>query len=110
MKIAVLLKSGPFSNESSRALRVASDMLSQGHAVNLYLLQDAVHFCQPDIENAASIELNRLVDKKLRVNFLIQDAKLRGIDVKSIKHEISGGNYEELMDLMESSDRVIGLL
>ncbi|MBW2430370.1 MAG: hypothetical protein PVH74_04750 [Desulfobacterales bacterium] len=110
MKIAVLLKSGPSSVEAHRALRVTSDMLSQGHTVYLYLLQDAVHFCQPDIENASSIELNRLVGEKLRVNFLIQDAELRGIDVKSVKKETPAGNFETLMDLMESSDQVIGLL
>lgn len=110
MKIAVLLKSGPSSSEAHRALQVTADMLSQGHFVNLYLLQDAVHFCRPDLKNASSMELNRLVDEKLRVSFLIQDAELRGIDVKSVKQEVSGGNFESLMDLMESSDHVIGLL
>ena len=44
MKIAVLLKSGPFTAEAHRALQVAADMLSQGHSVHLYLLQDAVNF------------------------------------------------------------------
>jgi sulfur relay (sulfurtransferase) complex TusBCD TusD component (DsrE family) len=110
MKIAVLLKSGPSSVEVHRALQVTADMMSQGHFVNLYLLQDAVRFNQPDLKNASSIELNRLVDEGLRVSFLIQDAELRGMDVKSVKQEISGENYETLMDLMESSDRVIGLL
>ena len=45
-----------------------------------------------------------------KVSFLIQDAELRGIDVKSVKQGISAGNYEILMDLVESSDHVIGLL
>ena len=110
MKIIVLLKSGPSSVEAYRALRVTSDMLSQGHAVNLYLLQDAVHFCQPDLQSDLSIELNRLVDEKLKVSFLTQDAELRGIDLNSIKQELMGGNFELLMDLMDSSDRVIGML
>ena len=110
MKIAVLLKSGPSSVEANRAIQVTSDMLSQGHAVNIYLLQDAVHFCQPDLKYAASIELDRLVDEKLRVNFLVQDARLRGIEVTSVKQKFSEGNFETLVDLMESSDRVIGLL
>ena len=110
MKIAILLKSAPFSAEAHRALQVTGDMMSQGHSVNLYLLQDAVRFSQSDSKNASSIELTHLVDKGLRVSFLIQDAELRGIDVTSAKSEISGGSYETLMDLMESSDRVIGLL
>lgn len=110
MKIAVLLKGGPSSVEANRALQLTSDMLSQGHAVNLYLLQDAVHFCQPDLKDAASVELNRLVDDKLTVSFLTRDAALRGIEVKSVKHKFSEGNFETLVDLVESSDRVIGLL
>ncbi len=44
------------------------------------------------------------------MNVLIQDAALRGIDVKSVNHSISDGDYESLIDLMESSDRVIGML
>ena len=110
MKIAVLLKSGPSSVKAHRALQVTADMLSQGHSVNLCLLQDAVHFCRPYLKNASSIELNRLVDEKLKVSFLVQDAELRGIDVKSAKQNLSGGNFESLMDLLEASDRVIGLL
>ena len=110
MKIVVLLKSAPSSVKAHRALQVTADMLSQGHSMNLYLLQDAVRFCQPDLKNALSNEFNRLVDEKLKVSFLVQDAELRGIDVKSVKQEISGGDFESLMDLMESSDRVIGLL
>ena len=110
MKITVLLKSGPFTAEANRALQVAADMLSQGHSVHLYLLQDAVNFCRLDLKYTSSIDLNRLIDEKLRVNVLIQDAELRGIDVKSAKQTISDGDYESLIDLIESSDRVIGML
>ena len=110
MKIAILLKSGPSSAEANRVLQIAAGMLSQGHFVHLYLLQDAVHFCQPNLKNASSIKLSRLVDEKLRVSFLIQDAELRGMDVKTVKEEFSGGDFESLMDLLEASDRVIGLL
>jgi len=110
MKIAVLLKSAPSSVEACRALQVAEDMLSQGHSVALYLLQDAVRFCQPDLNTAPSEELDRLVGKKLEVSFLIQDAELRGMDVKTVKEGLSGGDFELLMDLLEDSDRTIGLL
>jgi len=110
MKIAILLKSAPPSIEACRALELTADMLSQGHSVNLYLLQDAVRFCRPDLKNASSKEFNRLADEKLNVSYLIQDAELRGIDIKSVKPEMSGGDFEKLMDLMESSERVIGLL
>jgi hypothetical protein len=38
MKIAILLKSGPGSPETFRALQTAGDMLAQSHTVILYLL------------------------------------------------------------------------
>ena len=110
MKIAVLLKSGPTTTEAHRAFQVAADMLTQGHSVHLYLLQDAVNLCRPNLVYSSSVDLSRLIDEKLRVSVLIQDAELRGIDLKSVKQAISAGDYESLMDLMESSDRVIGML
>ncbi|MFO7752887.1 MAG: DsrE family protein [Desulfobacteraceae bacterium] len=110
MKITVLLKSGPFTAEADRALRSASDMLAMGHSVHLYLLQDAVNFCRADIKDSSSQDMGGLIDEKLKVYVLIQDAGLRGIDVDSVSLPVSGGDYESIVELVESSDRVIGLL
>jgi sulfur relay protein TusB/DsrH len=110
MKITILLKNGPGTAEAERALQTASDMLSKGHSVQLYLLQDAVNFCRPNQKHTSFMEMNRLIDEKLGVNVLIQDAELRGLDLKSVKRTISNGDYESLIDLVESSDRVIGML
>lgn len=110
MKITILLKSRPSSVKARRALQVTADMMSQGHAVNLYLLQDAVHLIRPNSNDTAFIEFSRLVDEGLKAGFLIQDATLRGMEVESVKPEILRGTYETLLNLMESSDRVIGLL
>lgn len=110
MKIAILLKSRPFSVQVARALEVTADMMFQSHAVHLYLLQDAVLLVGPDSENDSSVELHRLVAQGLKAEFLIQDARLRGMDLSSLPPGIPGGTYETLVDLMEDSDRVIGLL
>lgn len=110
MKITILLKSRPSSVKAHRALQVTADMMTQGNAVNLFLLQDAVHLTNPNLNNTAFIEFSRLLDEGLKAGFLIQDATLRGMDVESVKPEISGGTYETLLNFMESSDRVIGLL
>lgn len=45
MKIAILLKNGPCTDEAGRALQTADDMLAQGNAVSLYLLHEAVRAC-----------------------------------------------------------------
>ena len=100
MKIGILLKSGPGSPESTRALQTAGDMLAQGHMVNLYLLQDAVRLC------THSTGLHSLIAKNLRVNVL----ELRGITLPSAGQAVSGGSYESLIDLLESCDQVIGIL
>jgi sulfur relay (sulfurtransferase) complex TusBCD TusD component (DsrE family) len=110
MKIAILLKSGPCTDEADRALQTAEDLLAQGHTVSLFLLQEAVRFCHPVTKRSDSMDLRRLTDKKLDVHVLSQDAKLRGMDVTSISQSISEGSYESLIDLLESSDRVVGLL
>lgn len=83
-------------------------MLDQGHSVHLFMLQDAVHFCRS--AQGSWTDLNELINEKFSVHVLVQDAELRGIAFSAIHQEISHGEYETLVDLMESSDRVVGLL
>lgn len=111
MKIAILLKSGPCTDEADRALQTASDMLAQGHNVNLYLLQEAVRFCRPAAKYSNAMTPQELMDNKnLEVHALTDDAELRGIDTSSTDQGISDGSYESLIDLLESCDQVVGLL
>ena len=110
MKIAILLKSGPFTDEAGRALQTAGDMLVQGHAVSLYLLQEAVRFSQPRADCPNTAKLKELIAKNLEVKMLTRDAELRGIDVSAAGPTISDGSYEALVDLMTSCDRVVGIL
>jgi sulfur relay (sulfurtransferase) complex TusBCD TusD component (DsrE family) len=110
MKIVIVLKSGPSSVEAQRALQVTSDMMSRGDTVHLYLLQDAVHLSRPDLKTGLTGTFDRQVDKGLQVSYLTTDAELRGLDMSAVPDKISGGTYETLVDLMTSSDRVIGML
>ena len=110
MKITILLKSGPSSTDARRTLQVIADMMSQGDTVHLYLLQDAVHLSRAELKTDTSAALDRLVDQGLAVSFLFRDARLRGLDVSAVPEKMSAGTYESLVDLMASSDRVIGLL
>jgi len=41
---------------------------------------------------------------------MTHDAELRGIDVQTIGELISRGSYETLVDLLQSCDRVVGIL
>jgi sulfur relay (sulfurtransferase) complex TusBCD TusD component (DsrE family) len=110
MKVAILLKSGPCTDEADRALQTAEDLLAQGHTVSLFLLQEAVRFCLPVTERSDAMDLRRWTDKNLAVHVLSHDAKLRGMDVTPVGQPISEGSYESLIDLLESCDRVVGIL
>jgi sulfur relay (sulfurtransferase) complex TusBCD TusD component (DsrE family) len=110
MKIAILLKKGPGTDEAGRALQTADDMLAQGHTIDLYLLQEAVRFCQPLAECSNTDKLKNLITKDLNVNVLTADAELRGVDIRKSGLAIADGSYEALVDLMTSCDRVIGIL
>ena len=65
VKIVILVKSGPCTDEADRALQTAADMLAQGHSVSLYLLQEAVRFCGPHTKCSNSMELRELIEKNL---------------------------------------------
>ena len=110
MKIAILLKSGPCTDEADRALQTAADMLAQGHAVSLYLLQEAVRFCLPAKKCPGYMNLQKLIDSRLQVHVLAQDARLRGIEAPAYDSNILAGSYDSLVDLMDSSGRVVGIL
>lgn len=110
MKIAMLLKSGPSTAEAGSALQTAGDLLSQGHTVSLWLLQDAVHFGRHVPGSPAAAVLADLIAKNLHVHILGRDAALRGLEPPAAGVPIATGDYDALIELLESSDRVIGLL
>ena len=110
MKIAILLKSAPFTEEADRALQTASDMLAQGHSVSLFLLQEAVRFCGSRLKRTDSMDLRRLIENNLEVQVLTQDADMRGIEVSTSGQSILSGSYESLIELLETSERVVGIL
>ncbi len=110
MKIAILLKSGPCTDEAGRALQTAEDMLAQGHSIGLYLLQEAVRFRQPPADCSNAAKLQDLAAEKMEVNLLTRDAELRGIEAGATGAAIKDGTYESLVDLMSSCDRVVGIL
>ncbi len=110
MKITMLLKSGPRTDEAQRAFVTASDMLAQGHDVALFLLQEAVRFCAPGLRVSDTLSLEQLIEKGLKVYALSNDLKLRGIDETLEQEQILKAGYDSLVDLMDASDRVMGIL
>ena len=110
MKIAILLKNGPCTDEAVRALKTAADMVDQGHTVSLCLLQEAVRFCGPGVSAPQFQDFRELTKKDLEICVLTSDAVLRGINLTSADQGILEGTYESLVDLMASCDHVVGIL
>lgn len=110
MKIAILLKSAPCTDEAGRALQTADDLLTQGYAVSMYLLQEAVRFCQPRGDCANTAKVAELIARNLAVTVLSQDAQLRGIEVAAAGLAVADGSYDTLVDHMTDCERVIGIL
>lgn len=54
--------------------------------------------------------LPELIDRNLAVHVLTADARMRGIEAPSADRKISAGSYESLIDLLDSCDRVVGIL
>ena len=54
--------------------------------------------------------LNKLIEKGLAIHVLKRDAELRGSMAPAAGCDFNEGSYESLIDLMESCDRVVGIL
>jgi len=90
----VLIKSAPESSESKRAVKLARDM-----AADICLMQDSVYLAMPErIEGFCGT-----------VYVIEEDARMRGLQENDIDSSIKQIGYEELVDLMLTEDKVIGL-
>ncbi len=94
MAVLVLIKSAPDTPEGKRGFKLARDM-----AADICLVQDGVFFGLPE-----------KLDGFCGTAYLIkEDARLRGLTEKDLDDGIREIDYDELVDLMISQDRVIGL-
>lgn len=105
MKILLILKRGPKTMEAQRALEMAREMAALGHQVSLFLLQEGVHLAR-----RVAGEPDSLWPEGLAVQVLAQDLSLRGFGPDWLRESVLLGSYESLVELIEKSDRVIGVL
>jgi len=110
MQILILVKSGPTTGEAERALATVGQLLTQGHSVALFLLQEAVHLGRIGTGLPAAVKLRDLIEQGATVHLSTDDLRLRGFGLESADGAIRPGTYDQLIRLMETSDRVIGLL
>lgn len=92
----VIVKSAPDTSEGKRGVKTARDM-----SADLILLQNGVYF----------IEGGKLEDLKFyRTAYVLEeDKRLRGLKDNDANKNIKGITYDSLVDLMDGSDKVIGM-
>jgi sulfur relay protein TusB/DsrH len=90
----VLIKSAPDTPEGKRALKLARDM-----AADVCLLQNGVYFGLPE----------RLEGFCGAAYLIKEDARLRGLKPEDLDEGIKEIEYDELIDLMMSEDKVVGI-
>jgi sulfur relay protein TusB/DsrH len=88
----VVIKSGPESQEAKRAVKIARDT-----AADIVLIQNAVSLARGD-------RLEGFCGTAFAVS---EDLMLRGI--KDLEKSVKEISYEEFIDLMANSDKVIGI-
>ncbi|TAN45171.1 MAG: hypothetical protein EPN22_04020 [Nitrospirae bacterium] len=90
----ILIKNGPDTPEGKRGLQLALDMCA-----DICLLQNAVYFAQKE----------RLEGVCGKVYVLEEDKRLRGLNADEMEKDILPLDYDGLVDIMDSADKVAGI-
>jgi sulfur relay protein TusB/DsrH len=116
--ILLLLNSAPSNPNAARAFQAALTLRAQGHAVSMFLLQDAVlaalkveslESAQPNGDGASSSAAQAL-NAGVSMYALGEDLALRGFDPSKLPDGVCVADYVLLVDLFDQHTRVIGAL
>ena len=94
--MVVVIRSAPDTPEGKRGVKLACDMFA-----DVVLLQNGVYFVQRE----------RLEDLGFcKTAYVLEDdRRLRGLAAQDAKRSIKDVTYDDLVDLMAESDKVIGM-
>ena len=110
MKIAFLLCSSPESQDGFTVGRLASGLLSAGHAVSLFLMDDGVYHAAQASANGggySKLELARLIEQGARVALCAITAKARGLGEASLLPKVELSSQYELSQMVKEADRFL---
>ncbi len=116
--ILLLLNSAPSNPNAARAFQTARTLRAQGHAVSMFLLQDAVlaalkveglGSAQPNGDGASSSP-GQALNAGVSMYVLGEDLALRGFNPLKLTDGIRVADYAQLVELFEQHSRVIGAL
>jgi sulfur relay (sulfurtransferase) complex TusBCD TusD component (DsrE family) len=112
MKIGVLLCSSPESEDGFTVGQLAGGLLSAGHEVSLFLMDDGVyHAAASSVQTGgigySSLGLPRLIEQGARVSLCAVTAKARGLGEAQLLPKVALSSQYELSHLVKDADRFL---
>ena len=112
MKIGFLLYSSPESADGQTVGQLAERLLSAGHEVSLFLMDDGVYHAvaaedSPGAPGASQLGLSRLLEQGARVSLCDVTAGARNLGEGRLLPKVERSSQYELSQIVKESDRFL---
>jgi len=114
MKVGFLLCSSPESQDGFTVGRLAGGLLSAGHSVSLFLMDDGVYHATRHATGAAvttpgysTLGLPRLVEQGAKVALCAVTARARGLGEAELDPSVEISSQYELSQMVKEADRFL---
>ncbi len=113
MKIGFLLCSSPESQDGFTVGRLADGLLSAGHSISLFLMDDGVYHATRQSTGAVSgagystLGLSRLVERGAKVALCAVTARARGLGEAELDPRVEISSQYELSQMVKEADRFL---
>jgi sulfur relay protein TusB/DsrH len=94
-----------FSNKSNLLLKIIKEQLGTNTEINIVLMHDGV--VGTSMKGATPKFLIELLKLPLNAYALSPDIKARGIDPNNLINQIKGIEYEDLVDILVSTQKIV---
>ena len=108
LAIGILMTTSPEHQNTHTVCRLAEALLSAGHAVELFLMDDGVYnlVSIPKAGSPSSL-LQTAQSKGLKISLCTQSAETRGISEEESLHGVAWRSQHELSKIVAGSDRFL---
>jgi len=110
MNIGFLLCSSPESQDGFTVGRLAGGLLSAGHSVSLFLMDDGVYHATRTAAATpgySALGLTRLVEQGARVALCAVTARARGLGEAELDPRVECSSQYELSQMVKDADRFL---
>jgi sulfur relay (sulfurtransferase) complex TusBCD TusD component (DsrE family) len=108
LTIGILMTTSPEHQNTYTVARLASALLSDGHAVELFLMDDGIYnlISVPKAGSAASL-LQTVQNQGMKIVLCTQSAENRGVSEKDCLAGVAWRSQHELSRMVAGSDRFL---